>query len=88
MRLEKRIRALEARFIRDPIILEFADGSSQEICRGGYLLDLFTVALGGADLSAEQSSELDLIRQSVAAREPGGGRIIEVLRALTAPGEG
>ena len=87
MKFEKRLRAVEGKFLRDPVILDFASGSCQEICRGGYLLDLFTAALGGADLSAEQSSELDLIRQSVAAREPGGGRIIEALQALTVPAE-
>ena len=32
MRLEERIRALEARFISDPVILYFADGSTREIC--------------------------------------------------------
>ena len=87
MKFEKRLRALEGKFLKDPVILDFADGSSQEICRGGFLLDLFAAALGGADLTPEQAADLGLIRQCVAAREQGGGRIIETLQALTVPAE-
>ncbi|MGA2144102.1 MAG: hypothetical protein ABSH49_03975 [Bryobacteraceae bacterium] len=86
MKFEKRIRALEARFLGDPVILYFADGSTREICgRGDYLLDLLAGACGGADLSPSQAEQLELIRESVAAQEPGGGHMIELLRIV--PGQ-
>ena len=83
MSLERRIRALEARLIQDPIILRFSDGSTREISgRGDFLLRLFCGASGGADLAPWQAEQLELIRRSVAAREPGGGRMVEVLQCL------
>ncbi|MGA2150083.1 MAG: hypothetical protein ABSH49_34590 [Bryobacteraceae bacterium] len=83
MKFEKRIRALETRFLGDPVILYFADGSTQEICgRGDHLLNLFVDACGGADLSRWQAAQLELIRQSVDAQEPGGGHMIEVLHCF------
>lgn len=89
MKLERRVRALEARLITDPVILHFADGSTREIHgRGDFLLNLFCGACGGADLSPWQAEQLDLIGRSVAAREPGGARLTEVLRcALRAQAE-
>ena len=85
MNLEKRIRALEAQFHTGPVILYLADGSTREL-RGQryFLLDLFVGACGGGDLSAGQVAQLGLIRQSVAAREPGGARMVEVVRCVLA----
>jgi hypothetical protein len=69
--------------IADPAILQFADGSTREICgRGDYLLSLFTAACGGADLSPGQAAQLELIRESVAAHEPGGSHFIELIQAF------
>jgi hypothetical protein len=83
MRLEKRIRALEARMLADSVILYFADGSKREICgRADYLLRLFCDACYGGDLSPGQAAELDLIRHSVAAQEPGGARMTEIIRCF------
>jgi hypothetical protein len=83
MRLEKRIRALEARLTSDPVSLQFADGSTKEIRGpGDFLLDLFCAALGRTDLNSRQAAQLELIRESVAAEEPGGGHMVELLRAL------
>jgi len=86
MRLEKRIRALEARMLADPVILFFADGSKQEIHGPrNFLLDLLVRACGGADITPAQAEQLHLIRESVYAQEPGGGRMTEVLRLLPEP---
>jgi len=87
MRFEKRVRALEARFLADPVILYFADGSTREICgRADYLLRLFCDACYGGDLSPTQAAHLDLIRRSTAAQEPGGARMTELVRcALSTP---
>ena len=84
MKFGKRIRALEARLIADDlVILYFPDGSTQQICgRSDYLLHLFCGACDGADLSAGEAAHLDLIRESVAVHEPGGGRITELLRSV------
>jgi hypothetical protein len=52
MRLERRIRTLEARLISDPVILHFADGSTRQICgRGDFLLTSLADTCQGADLS-------------------------------------
>jgi len=57
MRLEKRIRALEARLISDPVMLYFADGSTRHICgRGDFLLNLLRGACGARELSPWQLS--------------------------------
>jgi hypothetical protein len=75
--------------ITDPVILYFADGSTRKIDgRGGYLLSLLIGACGGADLSSGQTANLDLIRKSWYAQEPGGGRMVEMLRAVLPPEEG
>jgi hypothetical protein len=89
MRLEKRIRALEARMITDPLVLYFADGSTRELRgRGDFVMGLFAGACGGAELSSMQAEQLELIRQSVSAKEPGGGHMTEVLRCfLNGPAE-
>jgi len=86
MSLERRIRALEVRLITDPVILYFADGSTREIHgRGDFVLGLFCGALGGADLAPWQAEQLDLIRRSVGAEEPGGGHMVELLRCALNP---
>jgi hypothetical protein len=89
MRFEKRIRALEARFNSDPAIIHLPDGSVREICgRGDYLLELFAGALSGLDLDPGQAADLELIRRCVAAKEPGGGHMVELIQCfLNAPAE-
>jgi hypothetical protein len=83
MKLEKRVRALEARVTTGAVVLHFADGSTRQICgRGDFLLGLFPGACGGQDFSPAQAAQLELIRKSVDAEEPGGGHMIELLRAL------
>jgi len=83
MRLEKRLRALEARLVSNPVLLDFADGTTREIHgRADYLLDLFAGACGHQNLSSKQSTDLELIRQCLSAREPGGGHMVEVIQCL------
>jgi hypothetical protein len=83
MRLDARLRKLEARVRLEPIVLYFADGSMREICGpGDYLLDLFAGAIGGADLSAREAEHVDLILRCAHAEEPGGARMVEVMKAL------
>lgn len=78
MRLEKRIRALEAKMFSDPVLLFFPDGSKREIHgRRNFLLDLFVGACGGADITPARAAQLDLVHRSVDATEPGGGRMTE-----------
>jgi hypothetical protein len=79
---KRRIEALEARMISDPLILQFADGSTREIFGpGDFLLDLFCGACKG-DPNPVQSAQLGLIGQCVTATEPGGGHMVELLRSL------
>jgi hypothetical protein len=87
-RLEKRIRALEGKTIADPVVLYFADGSTQEI-RGSidFLMSLLSGLGDKASLSFTQVAQLDLIGRSVTANEPRGARLIELIRALLPAGE-
>lgn len=89
MKLEKRLRALERRMLSDPVVLFFEDGTTRELSGPkGFLLHLFCDTCRGAGLTPGQAEQLDLIRRSVTAREPGGGHMIEVVRcALNAPTE-
>jgi hypothetical protein len=80
---ENRIRALEARMVMEAVILRFPDGSTKEISgHGDFLLSLFAGLFGGAELSPAKAAQLDLIRTSVAAEEPGGGHMVELMRCL------
>jgi hypothetical protein len=79
VKIERRLRALESKMLADPVILHFADGSTRQISGGGgFLLRLFYDACAGADLTPVRAEQLDLIRQSVAAQEPGGARMTEI----------
>jgi hypothetical protein len=80
--VKRRIQALEARMMSDPVVLHFADGSTREICGQGDSLLCLARGACGADLSPWQAEQLELIRQSVYAREPGGARLTEVVRCL------
>jgi hypothetical protein len=83
MNFERRLRALEARMITDPVILHFADGSTRELRGpGDFLPRLFPGVFGEANLSPGQAAQLDLIRQSVGSKEPGGGRLVELLQCF------
>jgi hypothetical protein len=83
MKLEKRIRLLEARMISVPVVLFFGDDSKRELHgEGGFLVRLLRDVCRGADLSPGQTPQLDLIRRSVYAQEPAGGRLTELLRCL------
>jgi len=81
MNLRRRIAALERLLISKPVLLTMPDGQTATIRgRGIYLVKLLSDAVRGASISAEQSAELDLIRKSTDAVEPGGGRIVELIR--------
>jgi hypothetical protein len=83
MSIEKRIRALEARMMTGSVILHFRDGSTQPMCgQGDFLVRLIEGVCRRAALSPGKAMQLDLIRQSVYAQEPGGGRMLELLRCL------
>ena len=82
MKFDRRIRALEAKMSATPVILHFADGTTRAMCgRTDFLLDLLQ-SIGGEDVSPDHATHLELVRRSVGADEPGGGRMIEMLRAL------
>jgi hypothetical protein len=82
MRLEKRIQALEAQMLSDPVVLHFADGSTESLTGPRYfLLDLLSGASSG-NLSLQQAAQLDRIRKCVFAQEPGGGRMVELMQSV------
>jgi hypothetical protein len=90
MKVEKRLRVLENRLLSDPVTLYLADGTMQKLYGPkDFILNLVADAWRGTDLGPGQAAQMDLIRQSVAAREPGGGRMVELLRCmLNGPAEG
>lgn len=90
MKVEKRLRVLENRLLSDPVTLYLADGTMQKLYGPkDFMLNLVADAWRGTDLGPGQAAQMDLIRQSVAAREPGGGRMVELLRCmLNGPAEG
>jgi len=74
---------LQTRYIKAPVVLCFADGSTAEFCsHGEFLLRLLADSCGGAELRPEQVAQLNLIRRSSGAREPDGARMTEVLRCV------
>jgi|SRR6516162_4709859 len=82
LRIDQRIRRLEARLSPGRITLYFEDSSAKQIHgQRGFLLKLFP-GLNGGDLSPVQAKQLDLIRQSTSAQEPGGAHLCDLLRAL------
>jgi hypothetical protein len=88
MRIEKRVRALETRWIASPVTLHFADGSTREL-RGprNFLAGLFAAAYQGANRTALQAEQLELIRRAVYADEPGGGHMVELVQVMLAAAE-
>jgi len=83
MKFEKRVRALEARLISDPVVLSMPDGSQRELRGpGDFLLRLVRSVFGNANPTPEQSTQLDLIRQCVYAKERGGGHLVELLQVF------
>ena len=46
------------------------------------LSSLLADTCSGGKLKPEQSKQLDLVRRSVGAREPGGARLTEVLKCF------
>jgi hypothetical protein len=83
MNLNRRLAILESGFITEPTMLIMPDGRIASINGpGDYLMQLSGVAVGGENLSSEQAAHLDLIRRCTASKEPGGGHMVDLIRAL------
>lgn len=80
MTLKRRIEKLEKELRSDPILLHFADGSTR-VLRGrrDSLLKLLGAVMN-ENLSPEEAAQVRLIGQSVAAIEPYGARLCELIR--------
>ena len=75
MKLHRRLEALEKQITREPILLLMADGHTETL--RGDVLDLFSRALRG-----DRTPEIERIAQSTSSVEPGGGKMIDLVRAL------
>jgi hypothetical protein len=83
MRIERRLKVLEKKMKSEPVLLIFEDGSRQEIHGPKYfLLDLLVATGQPSELTPVQTEQLTLIRKSVRALEPGGGRLTEIIRCF------
>jgi hypothetical protein len=72
------LELLEKPLNSEPIVLQMPDGRTETLCgRGDYVLDLFLRACRG-----DLAPEIELVAQSVSSAEPGGGRMLELARAL------
>ena len=82
MNLNRRLAALEKGLVTEPTVLWMPDGSIVCLsCRDDHIVGLLGVVFGGA--TTEQAAELDLIRRSTGSAEPGGGHLIDLIRALS-----
>src|ERR1035438_4976129 len=76
--LHRRIESLEKQHLRDPIVLQMPDGRIVTLQnRGGYLFNLVLRVLAG-----ERTTEMELIAQSTSSFEPGGGHMLDIIRAF------
>jgi hypothetical protein len=76
--LHRRIESLEKQHPRDPIVLQMPDGRIVTLPnRGGYLFNLVLRVLAG-----ERTPEMELIAQSTSSFEPGGGHMLDIVRAF------
>ena len=82
MKLEKRIRALEAKMLSDPLIFHFADGSVKTLTGGRHFLVDLLVRSSSPDLNPAERAQLDLIYESVSAEKPGGGHLVEMMQSV------
>jgi hypothetical protein len=81
MKLTQRLAALEKGLITEPTILTMPDGRTLTIAGpGDYMVRLLGVVFRGA--TPAQAAQLDLIRRSTQIKEPGGGHMAELVRAL------
>jgi len=82
MNLNRRLAILERGFSTEPTVLIMPDGSAASINGpGDYLMLLLGVAVD-ENVSSEQAVHLDLIRRCTASKEPGGGHMVDLIRAL------
>jgi hypothetical protein len=78
MNLHRRLEALEKRHLRNPIVLQMPDGRIVTLPnRSGYLFDLVLRVLRG-----DRTPEMELVAKSISSFEPGGGHMLDIVRAF------
>jgi hypothetical protein len=85
MKMHTCLDRLEEKFISEPTILYMPDG--KEISIAGpkdYLLTLCGLCSKRELATKEQAEQLDLIQRCVFAKEPGGSRLVELMRCYLA----
>jgi hypothetical protein len=76
--LHRRLEALEKQFTSEPILLKMPDGRIETLPGyNEYVLDLVARAGRG-----DRTPEMELIAQSIGSAEPGGGHMIDLVRAF------
>ena len=86
MSIKRRVERLEHRLLSEPVVLIMPDGATHELHGPtNFLFRLFDRAICGADLNRAETLQLDLIRRSVHAQEPGNARFVELIRCLLDP---
>jgi hypothetical protein len=82
VRLEKRVIALEKRLHTDPIVLTLEDGQEHVIPLrpGETALNVCLRVQRNPD-----GEEAQLLRRCISVREPGGGHLVQMAKALLPP---
>ena len=77
--LQRRLERLEkGRRSDEPVLLQMPDGRTEMLWGNDeYVMDLLSRAVAG-----ERTRETELIAQSISSIEPGGGQLVDLVRAL------
>ena len=78
----KRLQKLEQIRTDETVWLTLADGRKVTSASADKVMDACARAVYRHSLDAQQQVMVDLVKQSVDVREAGGGRMVEVYRAI------
>ena len=74
--IHRRLEALEQRLTSEPVTLIMPDGRTETL-RGDCISELLSGACRG-----ERTPQMELLSQSIASTEPGGGHLLDLARAI------
>jgi hypothetical protein len=84
--IEARLAALEQRLIKEPLVLHYEDGTTEQLCVRD-VVRLFACACRDRHEGKCYSPEVEAIRRAACVDEPGGSRICEMIKLMGTHGE-
>jgi hypothetical protein len=79
--ITRRIAALEAKLIKEPLVLYFADGTVRELPSAQFSR-LFAAVMRGENIDPALAEPLELIRGCIGTREPNGAHLVELVQCI------